>query len=398
MKTIKKYSNCIVEYLFQLFLMKILLSFISPLLGSLGISNTGTVTLALYFIMLIRFFVIVCRYSRIQISDIIILLIFYSVFILNYVLFPDTRPYFLSQEMLMNYLMFLPICVIGITKIDTWDVFFELGAKYSYAGVIVACLIFVFNLISGLNYMEFSYSILALGGIAAINVSQRYKMIDIATLVLYFLIIISYGARSPILLLACVFVAGVLFNEQRTKTLIFSAVFILCLSIAFSTGLFENLLLRIFSDTGSYAILRILNGTFFQSNERNALYEAADSYVANMGLSINGLFGDRALSMQFGQPYIHNVVYEILFSFGWIIGLFIIAVFLFKSLRILFKCKNNERLVFLYALFALFGRYLLSGSFVVEWRFYIFIALMTALQRGRKITLKVGNIKLTNRA
>lgn len=397
MKRIEDYSNCVIEYLFQLFFMKILISFISPLLGTLGISSTGTVTLALYFIMLIRFFFIVFRYSRIQISDLIILLGFYSVFILNYALFPDTRPYFLSQEMLMNYLMFLPICVIGITKIDTWDAFFELGAKYSYAGVIVACLIFAFNLVSGLSYMEFSYSILALGGIAAINASQRYKMIDIATLALYFLIIMSHGARSPILLLACVFVAGVLLNEQRTKTLIFSTVFILCLSLAFSTGIFEKLLLRIFSGTESYAILRILNGTFFQSNERNALYEAANSYVANMGLSINGLFGDRELSMQFGQPYIHNVVYEILFSFGWVIGIFIIAVFLFKSLRILFKCENNERLVFLYALFALFGRYLVSGSFVVEWKFYIFIALMTALQRGRKATLKIGNIKLTNR-
>ena len=245
--------------------------------------------------------------------------------------------------------------------------------------------------------MEFSYSILALGGIAAINASQHYKMIDIATLVLYFLIIISHGARSPILLLACVFVAGVLYNEQRTKTLIFSAVVILCLSLAFSTGIFEKLLLRIFSGTESYAVLRILNGTFFQSNERDALYEAAHSYLANMGLSINGLFGDRELSMQFGQPYIHNIVYEILFSFGWILGLLIIVVFLFKSLRIIFKYENNERLVFLYALFALFGRYLVSGSFVVEWRFYIFIALMTALQRGRKTTLTIGNIKLTNR-
>lgn len=397
MKTIKNYSNCVIEYLFQLFLMKILISFISPLLGTLGISGTGTVTLALYFVMLIRFLVIVFKYSRIQTGDLIILLGFYSVFILNYALFPDTRPYFLSQEMLMNYLMFLPICVIGITKIDTWDVFFELGAKYSYAGVIVACLIFVFNLVSELSYMEFSYSILALGGIAAINASQRYKMIDIATLVLYFLIIIFHGARSPILLLACVFVAGVLFNKQKTKTLIFSAVLILSLSLAFSTGIIEKLLFRIFSGTKSYAIFRMLNGTFFQSNERNALYEAANSYVVNMGLSIKGLFGDRELSMQFGQPYIHNVVYEILFSFGWVIGLFIIAIFLFKSVRILFERENNKRLVFLYALFALFGRYLVSGSFVVEWRFYIFIALMIALQRGRKITLKMGNIKLTNR-
>lgn len=397
MKTIEDYSICLIEYLFQLFLMKILISFISPLLGTLGISSTGTITLALYFIMLIRFFVIVYRYSRVQISDLIILLGFYSVFILNYVLFPNSRPYFLSQEMLMNYFMFLPICVIGITKIDSWNDFFELGAKYSYAGVIVASLIFLFNLVSGLSYMEFSYSILALGGIAAINASQRYRIIDIVTLALYFLIIISHGARSPILLLACVFVAGVLFNEQRTKTLIFSAALILCLSLAFSTGIFEKLLLRIFSGTESYAILRILNGTFFQSNERNSLYEAAHSYVAHMGLSINGLFGDRELSMQFGQPYIHNIVYEILFSFGWVIGLLIIVIFIFKSLRILFKCENNKKLVFLYALFALFGRYLVSGSFVVEWRFYIFIALMTALQRGRKTTLTIGNIKLTNR-
>ena len=397
MKTIEDYSNCVIEYLFQLFFMKIMISFISPLLGTLGISSTGTVTLALYFIMLIRFFIIVFRYSRLQISDLIILLFFYAVFILNYAVYPNTRPYFLSQEMLMNYLMFLPICVIGITKIDTWDAFFELGAKYSYIGVIVACLIFVFNLVNELSYMEFSYSILALGSIAAINVSRRYKMIDIVTLMLYFLIIISHGARSPILLLAAVFVAGVLFNGQRTKALIFSAVFILCFSLAFSTGIFEKLLLRIFSGTESYAVQRILEGTFFQSNERNALYEAANSYVANMGLNISGLFGDRELSMQFGQPYIHNIVYEILLSFGWIMGLFIIVVFLFKSLRILMKCENNERLVFLYAIFALFGRYLVSGSFVVEWRFYIFIALMIALQRGRKITLKIGNIKLTNR-
>ena len=244
MKTIEDYSNCVIEYLFQLFFMKIMISFISPLLGTLGISSTGTVTLALYFIMLIRFFIIVFRYSRLQISDLIILLFFYAVFILNYAVYPNTRPYFLSQEMLMNYLMFLPICVIGITKIDTWDAFFELGAKYSYIGVIVACLIFVFNLVNELSYMEFSYSILALGSIAAINVSRRYKMIDIVTLMLYFLIIISHGARSPILLLAAVFVAGVLFNGQRTKALIFSAVFILCFSLAFSTGIFEKLVVQ----------------------------------------------------------------------------------------------------------------------------------------------------------
>ena len=392
-----EYSEKMIEYIFQLFLMKIAISFVSPLIGVYGFGSAGAITFIFYGLMLLKFIKLIYTLKALRISDFVILTMIYLIFILNYIIFPNTRQYFINQEMILIYIMFIPICVVGVTKIDVWDNFFNIGLKYSYAGVIISILIFLGNLVSNLNYMELSYSILVLSGVVAIKASQDYNIQDILVLILYSILMISYGARTPVLLLFTLFFIGLLINDNKKKNAIGISFFAVVLSLLWNMGILEKILFTFSNNLNSYVITRFLNGSFFTSNERMDLYNAASKFVLNMGFGINGLFGDRQLAGEFKQPYIHNFVYEILISFGWIIGGISLILLFIKITKIFMFSNKIKQKVLIYSLVVLFGRYIVSGSFVIEWRFYIFLGIIAALSRGKKFTIYLGRIKLTNR-
>ena len=97
-----------------------------------------------------------------------------------------------------------------------------------------------------------------------------------------------------------------------------------------------------------------------------------------MGLSISGFFGDRSFCL--GYAYPHNIIYEILMSFGWIFGIISILFYAYELLRAFFHNKEVTIFIFL----TLFTRYFISGSYLTEGRFWITTALIIAISHMRE--------------
>ena len=79
----------------------------------------------------------------------------------------------------------------------------------------------------------------------------------------------------------------------------------------------------------SRTIKNIISGTIFESETRDIIYERARYEIKHMGLSMYGLFGDRVAFEKYGGIiYVHNIFYEMILSFGWILGGIIIFLLL----------------------------------------------------------------------
>ena len=130
----------------------------------------------------------------------------------------------------------------------------------------------------------------------------------------------------------------------------------------------------------------MLNGELLISSTRSLIYEQANYALKNMGLSIYGLFGDRLFV---DSIYVHNIFYELLLSFGYIFGgISIIALLVLIIKAIMFNKNNNLKIIAILFTTSLFLRYLVSGSFVIEGNFYIYIAIMINICINSKEKMK----------
>ena len=82
----------------------------------------------------------------------------------------------------------------------------------------------------------------------------------------------------------------------------------------------------------------------------------------------------------------HNFYYEVLLSYGWVVGTTIAAWVTLKSVFAFFLPENtNHREFVIYMLCLEFVRLLVSGSYLIEGTFCIFVAslIMTKIRKHR---------------
>jgi len=131
--------------------------------------------------------------------------------------------------------------------------------------------------------------------------------------------------------------------------------------------------------TDSRFLTKMLNNQLLESNTRNAIYDEARYALENMGFGMYGLFGDRLVV---SSVYVHNIFYEILLSFGYVFGtLFILLLIFIITKAIVFNKDTISKVFALFFTAAFFLRFFVSGSFVIEGDFYLYIAAMLNICR-----------------
>ena len=88
-----------------------------------------------------------------------------------------------------------------------------------------------------------------------------------------------------------------------------------------------------------------------------------------------GAYGDRYF-LNPHYPYAHNIIYEILITFGKCLGGIILICIVFNFIKVCIKNKNQKGLMTL--IFGSFSisRLLISSSFWIEPYFWAFLAIM----------------------
>ena len=96
---------------------------------------------------------------------------------------------------------------------------------------------------------------------------------------------------------------------------------------------------------------------------------------------VNGLFFDRILLSGLDTPYPHNIVYEIMLQFGRLLGSIILFVLGFSIIKTFLNVdRTSKKLLFVFFM-TLMGRFWVSGSYVTEFRFYVFMCIVYAMSK-----------------
>lgn len=366
-------NKIFINILCTVLFLNVFLNFLIPLVRVyFGFSSTSLLTIALYLIMLMYFIYIGYKFKVYNLFKLFIYFLIMFIFIINYLYFENARMYLISENMILIYVFFIPISIFFVSNIKNWNDLFEISRKYSKAAIILSTLVLILNLNSELNYMEFSYGILPFICIMLIDCLESYKFSKLIYLVCGLLVLLLFSARSPLLFLIMLLIYWLLTNLSKLKGFITTVVIIsFILLVIFNADSLFLYISNINSEMNSYVLSNLLNGDFFNSDTRIIIYEESKRIISNMGFHMYGLFGDRNLT---SGVYSHNIIYEVLISFGWILGSIFLFLIVFIILSAYFLEKNEKLILALFS-FSLFARYFISGSFVMEQMFYMYIAI-----------------------
>lgn len=309
----------------------------------------------------------------------IIAILIYTLIVTFSIVVSKNDSYFKDQAFLLSSLFYFPLGAFVVLSISNWSNFFLIFRPYAILGTLFGVYISFFvkrDIVQKdfFSYMEFAYGILPV--IIALYILYRIynNKLDLFFFIIALASILSFGARAPILFTLC-FIGWyeLIYRKGHLGSLLFISV-ILGFSAVYIDKIAEFLLnLTMFEN--SRLLLFFVKGELMESGERDIIAEAAVKGLGEVGVTVSGFFGNR--SYLNGAIYPHNFIYEVILDFGWIIGPFIIAWLAF------IVCKdyvwNKGTLITVYAVFALFSRYVISGSYVIEGKFWIFIFILLSV-------------------
>ncbi|RXJ02252.1 hypothetical protein DS745_07640 [Anaerobacillus alkaliphilus] len=375
----------------------VLVIFISPLLNILNTSlikiinltNTSIITSILYLVVLIICMYHVVKYRNLTIKRLLVYFMFLIFFFLHYIFFETSRQYLVSVDMLIIYLFYIPISIFLISGITDWKDFKKIAPKYGKLTVIISTLgITVVGIQEHISYMAFSYSILPFLAILYYSFRENKSIIDLVFFAIGLIGMVFFGARGPILFLLlfiCLY-EMITFNYSKGSSRLLKLTIFLLFGFVFF--LINNWITSFLSNStianDSRFLSKIMEGELTNSNARTQIYIEARSAIENMGVSINGLFWDRYVV---NASYVHNVFYELLLSFGLIFGaVFIILLLLLIAKTTLLKRDKSLRILSILFVVSFFLRFIISGSFIIEGNFYLFIALLLNIKSQKEVT------------
>ncbi len=315
-------------------------------------------------------------------QSILILLITWGFFGINFLISTDAaRQYYGSSDVQMMLILTIPITALIVTRVDDWEKLFSTTSFLLFSDIIVL-LSFLGKLLEfdNTNYMSFSYDLLPVWGIIFIAAFCYKKRIQWIFLGIGLLEGLIYGARGPLLWLIILFISTwfiILYQEKgNIKYLVYMLIAII-LSYLVIQIIIPLIIQSQFAET-SYIINRLGVGSLTDDSGRQSIYIQCKQVLKNMGLNVYGLYYDRTVLRE--GVYAHNIFYEVLISFGWLVGsIFILGLFIYIIKR-LFYSSGMRRVICIFFICTMFLRYFISGSIFDESAFVIFIGAISSLK------------------
>lgn len=358
------------------------------------LADTSIITIIFYgmlFLFTIIFIYISRKKNRVIFrKGFLIMILLFVIFFFNYVLFKNTRSFYVNTEMMIIYIIAIPIAVLIIPTIYNYERLFSFLRKVAFVILpwsLLGLLFFDYDIY--INYMSFSYAILPLTIIVFYLYLRNSSYLHFSIFLAGLFSIFFFGSRmvflSILLFIIFIIITRSFFMEKKynaDKILKNSFLLIILLVAAFiltKSNIFADI-----SDTriGYY----ISNDNLFDDANRKYIYELIIRYIIDNNFKYNGLFADRIILYQStgDLSYSHNIFLELSLSFGFI-GVFVSFLFVGFVAYKYIKYRIDQKLILLVLLFSFFTRYLVSGSFVEEPLFYLFISLFINLGK-RKVT------------
>lgn len=210
---------------------------------------------------------------------------------------------------------------------------------------------------------------------------KKRKIYSVLLFIVGFLLILTKGNRGALLVVLVYIVLLVFKNLKNSKKSVIIYKLISLLVILFILYFYGYDILKFIigkmNSIGikSRSIEKILDGSFGNDNGRYIIWNTVINAIKTGSIFGYGMLGDRPIVYPLHYAgYSHNIFLELIASFG-IIGVFIIIYLLFRIIRMLFFCKNEDWFDIYIILLSCCSQLILSMSFWYVWQFWAALAI-----------------------
>lgn len=313
--------------------------------------------------------------KRVVISE----LIYFTIILLNSMLFSNTIPYFRENFAYIRQIIIVYIpCGAVLSCVSEFDNWVLKLRNIAIISSIIMYISWFCGYATKWTAQLYGAQLVPLFLILVYCYIKNHNLINLLFALLDFVFLLNSGRQSLVIA-----VVGVIFlniqnisntRKKIVRILLLSIIiilFYLCYDILMSV---LSSIVNIF-DIDSRAINMLVNGEFNDTSTRNIIYKTCAKGIKERGFSINGLFGDRIYlnSVAGWMRYPHNIYYEILLDFGILLGNLIVIVFIIFTLRKIIEFKGDKRELFSFILLITIIRLFVSSSFMIEGNFYILV-------------------------
>ncbi len=317
------------------------------------------------------------------------------IFVINYLVFIKNRDYIF--ELIFPFFFTCLPSLIYCDSIYDLKILKKIMIKASHIiaffGLVLGILIFIGKASIGSYSMSLSYYILVPSIIYLDGIIDKFTFSKALLILMLLIIILALGSRGPVLCLITFFILKLLKKEKALKR---STILVYCLIIVlliFFIINFKNILNLLYNTLLYFGIssrtiqLFLKNGTYLSG--RDIIYKNIINAIKESPIFVLGLAGDRVIN----GSYAHNLFIEIIADFGIVLGLIISFILLFiVSISIMKKSMGNYNIIIIW--FSLgFVNLMVSGSYLIDIKFWIFIGLLIRNFRFKGEELRVINKK-----
>lgn len=184
-------------------------------------------------------------------------------------------------------------------------------------------------------------------------------------------------------------------RKRRNTIVLFVLLFLIGTVVFLFYDLILSALLSLLNSFGleSRTISAVLSGSFSDGNGREQIYKIAIELIKTGGAFGWGVYGDRyVIADRISWAiwgYSHNVVLEILVSFGWLLGSLICGIIIKKIVDLYHDCNNIERQIIFITFFVTSFKLILSSSFWYSAPFWAIFALSVQWKKQQKVHFRM---------
>lgn len=318
------------------------------------------------------------------------------VVILNFLLFPHLKDIFMETSLVFFFSCSIPFALILL--IHNFDVLYICLKKVSVI-VSICSLIPVIMVVLGqmslfgekLQYfMGYGYSCLVPALILFFEFWKGKKIIHLALFCFLLVSIILLGSRGPLFPIGLyvlytvlnesfVFLKGVKKLTMKSTLLLAVSFFVMLFLIVLSDSLFSSLssFLSV-NNISSRTINVLLDGDFTKLSGRESIYSVLLSEIENDFIAVRGINAEYLII----GIYAHNIVVEILYQFGCVLGGALLCLLLLCILRTLSALNSTAKELAVIFMISSICQLWNSGTLWTNHLFWVWIALSFCLTKA----------------
>lgn len=367
----KKFVNMILTYVFCI---DAIVKASTRLLICFGIHNTAIVTISLYILMVLFYFVYILVEKKVvlHVPSLRFILFVFLIYLFSYIYFPGNRDTLIR---LLKEQAWVPLLIFWIfaqlyNKAELSAVFKASAYTLFVCSIIILLVTDKDLFIHGGVYMQFGYFMI----VPAVFFLQfylrehnnLYLILSGSSIVL----VLIYGNRGALICYLGFIVISTLVHGNSLKN-IFVMIFILFVAYIFIKNMDVILSVLTIDTELSRNFTYLISGKFLSTESRQNGYRIVLDGIKNHWILGMGLCSDRVLiSGGILNTYAHNLFLEVFLSFGVPLGSIFLVVFLYKSIKLIINEEYSDGMFTpLFATF--FFRLLISDSFIVNTSFFI---------------------------